>query len=52
MLGDVENLTEKRVDEVLSKILKYFKEGSLETKGWSCLMATYRVSKAECHVLK
>jgi NAD(P)-dependent dehydrogenase (short-subunit alcohol dehydrogenase family) len=46
VLGDTENLTEERVDEVLSKFLKDFKEGSLETKGWSCLMAAYRVSKA------
>ena len=46
MLGDTENLTEERVDDVLSKFLKDFKEDSLETRGWSCLMAAYRVSKA------
>ena len=42
MLGDTENLTEEKVDEVLSKFLKDFKEGSLETNGWYCLMAVKR----------
>jgi (+)-neomenthol dehydrogenase len=51
VLGDAENLTEERVDEVLGKFLKDFKDGPLETKGWSCLMAAYRVSNAECYVL-
>ncbi|KAJ7962342.1 (+)-neomenthol dehydrogenase [Quillaja saponaria] len=33
VLSDGENLTEERVDEVLEKLLKVFKEGLLETKG-------------------
>ncbi|XP_045800310.1 (+)-neomenthol dehydrogenase-like isoform X2 [Trifolium pratense] len=33
ILSDVENLTEEKIDEVLNKFLKDFKEGSLENKG-------------------
>ena len=32
MLGDAENHTEERVDEVLNEYLKDFKEGSLENR--------------------
>lgn len=46
MLGDAENLTEERVDEVLSEFVQDFKEGSLETKGWPCYISAYIVSKA------
>ncbi|XP_016649849.1 PREDICTED: (+)-neomenthol dehydrogenase-like isoform X1 [Prunus mume] len=42
---DAENLTEERVDEVLTELLKDFKEGSLESKGWPSMPA-YIVSKA------
>ncbi|BBG97512.1 NAD(P)-binding Rossmann-fold superfamily protein [Prunus dulcis] len=43
---DAENLTEERVDEVLTELLKDFKEGSLESKGWPSSMPAYIVSKA------
>ncbi|XP_016649854.1 PREDICTED: (+)-neomenthol dehydrogenase-like isoform X1 [Prunus mume] len=43
---DAENLTEERVDEVLTELLKDFKEGSLESKGWPSRLSGYIVSKA------
>ena len=46
VLGNVESLTEERVDEVLNEYLKDFKEGSLETKGWPRYMSAYIISKA------
>ncbi|KAJ7950123.1 (+)-neomenthol dehydrogenase [Quillaja saponaria] len=47
VLTDVDNLTEGKLDEVLTQFLKDFKEeGSLETKGWPSLMSSYIVSKA------
>ena len=46
VFGDAENLTEERVDEVLSKYLEDFKEGSLETEGWPAIMSAYILSKA------
>ncbi|GKV13092.1 hypothetical protein SLEP1_g24158 [Rubroshorea leprosula] len=46
VLGDVENLTEERVDEVLSQYLKDYKEGSWETKGWPAYLSAYQLSKA------
>ncbi|KAJ4824872.1 (+)-neomenthol dehydrogenase [Turnera subulata] len=46
VLGDAENLTEERVDEVLNQYLQDFKEGSLETKGWPRMMSAYILSKA------
>ncbi|KAK2650364.1 hypothetical protein Ddye_017853 [Dipteronia dyeriana] len=45
VLVDAENLTEERVDEVLSEFLKDFKEGSLETKGWPHFLSAYSVTK-------
>ncbi|XVE77093.1 hypothetical protein DITRI_Ditri13aG0034500 [Diplodiscus trichospermus] len=46
VLSDAENLTEEKVDEVLSEYMKDFKEGSLEAKGWPAFMSTYILSKA------
>ncbi|XP_021817012.1 (+)-neomenthol dehydrogenase-like [Prunus avium] len=43
---DAENLTEERIDDVLSELLKDFKEGSLESKGWPSPLSAYVVSKA------
>ncbi|XP_021817005.1 (+)-neomenthol dehydrogenase-like isoform X2 [Prunus avium] len=45
VFSDSEYLTEERVDEVLTQLLKDFKEGSIESKGWPVFPA-YRVSKA------
>ncbi|CAL5401247.1 hypothetical protein CsSME_00024210 [Camellia sinensis var. sinensis] len=46
VLNDAESLTEERIDEVLNKFLKDFKEGSLESKGWPTLLSAYTLSKA------
>ncbi|XVE77089.1 hypothetical protein DITRI_Ditri13aG0034100 [Diplodiscus trichospermus] len=46
VLSDAENLTEQKVDDVLSEYMKDFKEGSLEAKGWLAFMSTYILSKA------
>lgn len=46
VLSDAESLTEEKIDEVLNKFLKDFKEGSLETKGWPLFLPAYKVSKA------
>ncbi|CAI9101765.1 OLC1v1039174C1 [Oldenlandia corymbosa var. corymbosa] len=43
ILGDADNLSEERVDEVLHEYLKDFREGNQETKGWPL---AYSVSKA------
>ncbi|XP_021817006.1 (+)-neomenthol dehydrogenase-like [Prunus avium] len=43
---DAENLTEERLDEVLTELLKDFKEGSLESKGFPSSLSAYIVSKA------
>ncbi|XVF33372.1 hypothetical protein REPUB_Repub17cG0162900 [Reevesia pubescens] len=45
-LNDAENLTEQKVDEVLSEYMKDFKEGSLEPKGWPDFKSAYILSKA------
>ncbi|KAK7292632.1 hypothetical protein RJT34_15483 [Clitoria ternatea] len=45
VLSDVENLTEKKIDEILSEFLKDYKEGSLETKGWPLAIPAYSISK-------
>ncbi|KAK1559028.1 hypothetical protein Q3G72_009721 [Acer saccharum] len=34
VLNDIENLTEEKIDELLNKFMKDFKEGSLEKEGW------------------
>ncbi|ONI22967.1 hypothetical protein PRUPE_2G161100 [Prunus persica] len=43
---DADNLTEEGVVEVLTELLKAFKEGSLESKGWPSSLSAYIVSKA------
>ncbi|KAL6981908.1 (+)-neomenthol dehydrogenase [Sarracenia purpurea var. burkii] len=46
VLNDAENLTEEKIDEILTEFLKDFKEGSIETKGWPVFMPAYILSKA------
>ncbi|KAJ1392623.1 Short-chain dehydrogenase/reductase SDR [Sesbania bispinosa] len=46
VLGNADNLTEERVDEVLKVFLKDFKEGSIERKEWPIFLSAYVVSKA------
>ena len=43
VLSDADNITEEKIDEVLNKYLKDFKEGS---KDWSFNMSAYILSKA------
>ena len=45
VLSDAENITEQKVDEVLSEFMKDFKEGSLEAKGWPAFLSAYTLSK-------
>ncbi|WCJ22260.1 NAD(P)-binding Rossmann-fold superfamily protein [Euphorbia peplus] len=45
-LSDVMSLTEERVDEVLNKLLKDFKNDLLTTNGWPLYSSAYIVSKA------
>ncbi|KAL5753583.1 hypothetical protein ACOSP7_021803 [Xanthoceras sorbifolium] len=42
----VENLTKKRIDELLNKLLKDFKEGLLKKEGWPAKKSGYILSKA------
>ncbi|KAE9605431.1 hypothetical protein Lal_00024790 [Lupinus albus] len=46
VLGDANNLTEEKVDEVIKEFLKDFKEGALESKGWPRTLGAYIISKA------
>ncbi|KAL4311720.1 hypothetical protein GQ457_01G055500 [Hibiscus cannabinus] len=46
IFSDAENLTEEKVDEVLSMYMKDLKEGSLEEKSWPPFLSAYIVSKA------
>ncbi|XP_051137012.1 (+)-neomenthol dehydrogenase-like isoform X2 [Andrographis paniculata] len=46
VLGDMDNLTEEGIDEVLNEFLKDFKEGSDGAKGWPTYWGPYCVSKA------
>ncbi|KAJ9188362.1 hypothetical protein P3X46_003726 [Hevea brasiliensis] len=46
VLSDADRLSEDRIDEILSKFLRDFKEDSLETKGWPTFLSAYIISKA------
>ncbi|KAF5464215.1 hypothetical protein F2P56_014307, partial [Juglans regia] len=46
VLSDAESLTEERVDGVLNKFMKDFKEGALEENGWPAYLSAYVVAKA------
>jgi len=46
VLSDAESLTEEKIDEVVNKFLKDFKEGSIESRGWPSFLSAYTVSKA------
>ncbi|KAG6663449.1 (+)-neomenthol dehydrogenase-like [Carya illinoinensis] len=45
VLGDVEKLTEEKLDEILKEFLKDFKEGSVEAKGWPTFLSAHTISK-------
>ncbi|KAK4266813.1 hypothetical protein QN277_023683 [Acacia crassicarpa] len=46
VLSDAENLTEEKLDDVMTKFLEDIKKGSLENKGWPTVSSAYIVSKA------
>lgn len=46
VLGDAENLTLEKIDEVMNEYLKDYREGSLQDKGWPTVMSGYILSKA------
>ncbi|KAI3937389.1 hypothetical protein MKW92_024977 [Papaver armeniacum] len=45
-LSNVHCLTNEKLDELMRKFLKDFKEGMLETNGWPVIASAYKVSKA------
>ncbi|CAL9000537.1 unnamed protein product [Prunus brigantina] len=45
-LGDVETLTEEKVDALLTKFLVDFKQNALEANGWTLMLPAYSISKA------
>ncbi|XP_061340156.1 (+)-neomenthol dehydrogenase-like [Gastrolobium bilobum] len=45
VFGDIENLTNEKLDEVLREFLKDYKEGSLETKNWPTVISGGIMSK-------
>ncbi|XP_015873269.3 (+)-neomenthol dehydrogenase [Ziziphus jujuba] len=44
-LGDIENLTEEKVDAILKRFLHDFKENALEANGWPLMLPAYSMSK-------
>ncbi|GMP43239.1 hypothetical protein CsSME_00012680 [Camellia sinensis var. sinensis] len=46
VLSDAENLTEHKVDEILTEFMKDFKEDQLESKNWPTYLSAYILSKA------
>lgn len=45
VLGDVENLTEEKIDEIVESFLCDLKEGKLEANGWQTMLPAYSISK-------
>lgn len=45
-LGDVDNLTEEKVDKLVEEFLEDVKQDSIESKGWPPKISAYIVSKA------
>nr|DAD43809.1 TPA_asm: hypothetical protein HUJ06_002039 [Nelumbo nucifera] len=46
VLGDIDGVTEEKVDEVITEFLKDFKEDCLESRDWPDVLSSYKVSKA------
>ncbi|KAL5859771.1 hypothetical protein ACOSQ4_001067 [Xanthoceras sorbifolium] len=46
VLNNVESITEEKIDELLNKFMKDFKEGLLEEEGWQPYLSACTVSKA------
>ncbi|OWM69077.1 hypothetical protein CDL15_Pgr025264 [Punica granatum] len=45
-LGDLDTLTEEKIDAVLQKFLRDLKADKLEENGWSTMLPAYSISKA------
>lgn len=45
-LNNVENLTEERLDALLTKFLTDYETGALESQGWPVAFSAYKVAKA------
>lgn len=46
VLGDVENLTEERIEMVVKDYFKDYEEGEIANRGWCPHSSAYKVSKA------
>ncbi|KAG5578335.1 hypothetical protein H5410_058469 [Solanum commersonii] len=44
-LGDVENLTEEKIDKILQNFLHDLKQDALEVNGWQMMLPAYSISK-------
>jgi len=44
-LGDIENLTEEKIDEILQNFLHDLKQDALEVNGWQMSGPVYSISK-------
>ncbi|XP_049381051.1 short-chain dehydrogenase/reductase 2b-like [Solanum stenotomum] len=44
-LGDVENLTEDKIDKILQNFLHDLKQDALEVNGWQMMLPAYSISK-------
>lgn len=44
-LGDIENLTENKIDKILQNFLHDLKQDSLEVNGWQMMLPAYSISK-------
>ena len=45
-LGDIEALTEEKIDLILQRFLHDLKQGALEANGWQKMLPVYSMSKA------
>lgn len=45
-LGDMESLTEDKLDAILEKFLHDLKANALQVNGWSVMLPSYSISKA------
>ncbi|KAJ9173574.1 hypothetical protein P3X46_016694 [Hevea brasiliensis] len=45
-LGDVDGLTEEKIDKVVEEFLEDVEQDLVETKGWPTIFSAYKVSKA------
>lgn len=44
-LGDLDNLTEEKIDGILKRFLHDLKEDALEANGWAIMLPAYSISK-------